>query len=108
MIGEVKFKVDGKEHRARLTLGALEEIAEIEIAPAVILGALAGNLHTAKELSAVLRAAFRASNVDLTPDDVANEKGLNGARDLALELLTAAFPDQGNADAPPTQQTSGS
>lgn len=101
MRGDVKVKIEGKEHVLRLTLGAMEEVSEVEMAPAVILGALESGVYNAKELGAILRAGLRATGTEISADDLVSAIGGLEARNVAIRLLAAFFGvnASGNADA---------
>ena len=102
MRGDVKVKAGERDVTLRLTLGAMEEVSEVEIAPAVILGALQTGVYTAKELGAVLRAGLKAAGESMTAGELVEAIGGVEAARVASDLLKAFFrldDASGNADA---------
>lgn len=102
MRGDVSVKAGERDVTLRLTLGAMENVAEVEIAPAVILGALETGLYTAKELRAVLKAGLKAGGAEVSVE--ALEEAIGGAECVAVakSLLRKFFrmdDPSGNAKA---------
>lgn len=91
MRGDVTVKADGRDVTLRLTLGAMEDVSAVEVAPAVILGALQTGIWTAKELGAVLRAGLRASGEEMTADELVDAIGGPEAVRVAIDLLKRFF-----------------
>lgn len=91
MRGDVKVKAEGREVTLRLTLGAMEEVSEVEVAPAVILGALQTGVYTAKELGAVLRAGLKATGESMTAGELVEAIGGVRAAQVAADLLAKFF-----------------
>lgn len=94
--GEAMIRLDGRDHRLRLTLGAL---AELETAFAVDdLGALATRFSSgsfsAADLTRILGAGLRGGGNAFTDDEVAAmacESGVSGCAAAVAELLNATF-----------------
>ena len=106
MNGEVSFKVGKKTHRARVTLGALEDVAEFDVAPSVIHAALQSGIYNTKEVFVVVDAALRASDIDMTARDLELEIGSAALIQLAKDLMVECFKDEGgNVEAAPETTT---
>ena len=98
MRGDVHFEIDGKQHKIRLTLGAMEEIQGEGFAPGVVLQAMVAGIYTAGELAATLRAGLAVTGEDLTPDQICDALGGQEAVQIAIRALTSFFTvdDPGN------------
>ena len=97
--GEISAKLDGKDYRLCLTLGAL---AELETAlGATDLVALGERFSTgrlsASDMIAVIGAGLRGGGNDLPDADV----GVAGFARIAAALLLATFGGEGDAKANP-------
>ena len=78
-------------HRLRLTIGALEQIAEANPAPTVVLGALKAEIYTLEELRAVLDAAATASDISEDSGSLIEKHGIQKCKEAALALMEGAF-----------------
>lgn len=83
MFGDVKFG----DHTLRLTLGALEKVAETDPAPGVIHDALLTGIYTLQEIRVVLDAGIEASGAQTTSSDLIEAEGLRACAEGAQELL---------------------
>lgn len=101
MKGDVKI---GGE-TLRLTIGAMEAIAEESPAPAVILGALQSELYTISELRCVIGAGLAAVGSETDACELIDRIGVQKAKTGALALMLAFFEGrEGKPDAAERKQ----
>ncbi len=94
--GEIAARLDGRDYRLCLTLGALAELEDaFEVAD---LGMLAerfsGGRLSARDIVRVLGAGLRGGGTRIGDEDVAklsHENGIAGLAALVAELLAASF-----------------
>ena len=94
--GEVSARLDGRDYRLRLTLGALAELEDAygaEDLQALVARFSAGRF-SARDLIRIIAAGLRGGGHDVADADVAAMQGGNGVAGharLAADLLAAAF-----------------
>ena len=94
--GEVCARLDGRDYRLRLTLGALAELEDAygaEDLQALVARFSAGRF-SARDLIRIIAAGLRGGGHDVADADVAAMQGGNGVAGharLAADLLAAAF-----------------
>ncbi len=103
--GEVAAKLDGKEYRLCLTLGALAELETIFAADDLsgLVERFSSGKLAATDMIRILGAGLRAAGNDIGDDDVAAmqvEGGAAGYARIAAELLKATFGSTDQVDGP--------
>ncbi|PHP68352.1 transfer Agent [Zhengella mangrovi] len=94
--GEVAARLDGRDYRLRLTLGALAELEDafgVEDLQALV-ARLSSGRFAARDLVRIIGAGLRGAGHDIADSDVAAmsaEDGVAGQARLAMALLAAAF-----------------
>lgn len=94
--GEVSIVIDGEEHRAKLTLGALAELEETleEHSLMALVERFESNRFSSRDVLALLSAGLRGGGSPLTGADLAGADIAGGpmaAARAAAELLARAF-----------------
>ena len=94
--GDVALVINGQQHVARLTLGALAELEEAldEGSLIALVERFEGNAFSSRDVLALLGAGLRGGGSDLSKDDLLQaeiEGGPMAAAKAAAELLARAF-----------------
>lgn len=94
--GDVAIVVDGQQHIARLTLGALAELEDALAEPSLLamVERFEGNRFSSRDVLLVLLAGLRAGGMEVTEQTLAQatiEGGPMAAARVAAELLARAF-----------------
>jgi hypothetical protein len=98
MRADVPFKIDGRECRLSMTLGALERLAETQPALAVLAQTLASGVWHHDEVRDVIAAGLHGAGEGVTYEDVYNAHGMAECHRLAVLAMAAVFgADMGNA-----------
>lgn len=110
--GEVEARLDGRDYRLCLTLGALAELEaafQAEDLNRLVERFSSGRL-SARDMIAIVAAGLRAAGHEASEEDVAAmqcEGGAAGFARLVAELLAATFgagPREGGKENPPKPQ----
>ena len=94
--GDVALVINGQQHVARLTLGALAELEDAldEGSLIALVERFEGNAFSSRDVLALLGAGLRGGGSDLSKDDLLQaeiEGGPMAAAKAAAELLARAF-----------------
>ena len=94
--GEVCVRLDGRDYRLRLTLGALAELEDAYGAEDLqaLVARLSSGRFAARDLIRIIAAGLRGAGHDMADGDVASmqsDDGIAGHARIAADLLAAAF-----------------
>ena len=94
--GDVALVINGQQHVARLTLGALAELEDAldEGSLIALVERFEGNAFSSRDVLALLGAGLRGGGCDISKDDLLQaeiEGGPMAAAKAAAELLARAF-----------------
>jgi hypothetical protein len=87
-----EIEIAGEFHELGHSLQFLDEVAEkVDSRPRRLLNRIFADDWTIDDLRRILRASLRAGGSKLHPDRIIEERGLEQAYSLVIEVLTAAW-----------------